>query len=645
MATIFDYIEQLKKIYDNKNSFTKGILIDNIDNEINFIKTNNTKLIEDLNKLDLTLIKKNSEKIIFDGKYFKLTIYEYEGNNNDYENVVNLNMINKHYLHYNNNGFNSGIVGTALNLDVSGKSLSEFKKDNNIEDFIKNDKMYSVQITEKFHKTVDFNKLNRKDKINIFIQLLNNINNLYSVYDNLILNLKSFEQIQIYELEKEITYIYNNSKKYKSKYIVKLLDLSTSQIHPRLKNKNVNIKKEEDIKNLINLFNIPEYNNFNDIKSILDDYLKYDFEDTEMTDTPRTYFRNLSDDISSDESKDEKIDIYKKVKPKRSKKVSKKTSKKVSKKTSKKVSKKTSKKVSKKTSKKLTEITGKRLIGGKKNSVKKKKSAKKTVKRSVKNKKKSDNETNFLNDDFSLEDSDTNKSDNDEFLNDDFSLEDSDKKEINNSKSIDDDDFNLDDETSVLLTDNKINVNINDETDNDIINSMSSEFDELQPTNTENNKHSLAKFFNTDPNTIPRNTMPNQNMNYFAPDSDNFSQYSGNSIMSQTQMMQPQTQMMDPNMIPQTQMMQPYPPQMMDPNMIPQTQMMQSYPPQMMQPNPAQMMHYSQDDIVSPTMLKNQMGYNNFNIPPQYAVANQYLNQANQFNLPMNGGDKKKKLK
>ena len=43
----------------------------------------------------------------------------------------------------------------------------------------------------------------------------------------------------------------------------------------------------------------------------------------------------------------------------------------------------------------------------------------------------------------------------------------------------------------------------------------------------------------------------------------------------------------------------------------------------------------NEDDILSPTMLKNQMGYN-FSIPPQYAVEN-HLNQANHLNAPING--------
>ena len=69
----------------------------------------------------------------------------------------------------------------------------------------------------------------------LFIQLLNNLNSYYSIYNKIILNLKSLDQIQMYKLDKEVTYVYNNSKKYKSKFIVKLFDLSTSQIDSKLK--------------------------------------------------------------------------------------------------------------------------------------------------------------------------------------------------------------------------------------------------------------------------------------------------------------------------------------------------------------------------------------------------------------------------
>ena len=449
-ATIFDYIEGLKKFYDDKNSFTKGILIDNINNEIKLIKTSDSTLANDLHKLDLKLIKKYENKIIFNGNYFTLTIQEYNGNYNEFSNNINLNMINKHYLFYNNHGFNSGIIGTALNLDVPGKKLYDFKKSNNIKNFIKDDKMYSIQITENFHKTVDINKLDKNDKINVFIQLLHNIKNYYSGYDNLILNIQNLDQFKVYKLDKEITYVFNNTKKYKSKYIIKITDLSTSQIHPKLKNDMINIDKNQDLKNLIKLFDISEYKNFSDINSILDDYLKYDFEDTEMTELSRTYFRNISDDVTSSEQVENKLEIYKKPsKQKRRKKEKKKNSKK---KTSKKVTKKnskkkTSKKVTKKNSKKLTEITGKRLIGGKKTSKKKtskkktskKKASKKKTKRSKKKRHNKKNIDNSSNDDFSLEDSDDKKFEND----DEFSLDNSDNKKHKNIDNFLNDDFSL----------------------------------------------------------------------------------------------------------------------------------------------------------------------------------------------------------
>merc|ERR1712146_158719 len=119
---------------------------------------------------------------------------------------------------------------------------------------------------------------------------------------DLILNFKNINQIQIYKLDEEITYIYNSTKKYKSKYIVKLLDLSTSQINndKNFRNKNINIKKEDDIKNLIKLFDIPEYKNYTDINSILNNYLKYDFEDPgtnlNTKDLEKTHFRSLLND-------------------------------------------------------------------------------------------------------------------------------------------------------------------------------------------------------------------------------------------------------------------------------------------------------------------------------------------------------------
>ena len=94
---------------------------------------------------------------------------------------------------------------------------------------------------------------------------------------------------------------------------------------------------------------------------------------------------------------------------------------------------------------------------------------------------------------------------------------------------------------------------------------------------------------------------------------------------------------------------------MVDPNLI---QNNMQYP-NMVNPNLMQNMQYptnqidaqysnENEDILSPTMLKNQMGNNNFNIPPQHAFVNQYLNQANHLNAPINGlvgGAKKKKHK
>ena len=47
MTTIFNYFEEFKDYYNN-NSFTKGILLNNLDNEINFIKNRNLELLEDL---------------------------------------------------------------------------------------------------------------------------------------------------------------------------------------------------------------------------------------------------------------------------------------------------------------------------------------------------------------------------------------------------------------------------------------------------------------------------------------------------------------------------------------------------------------------------------------------------------------------
>ena len=233
------------------------------------------ELLEDLHKLNLNLVKQTKKKIIFEGNFFILTIYEYENDFNDYENEINLNMINKHYLFYNNNGFNSGVIGTILNIDATGKDLEKFRKENNINNFFKENKTYSIQITEKFHNIVNINDLNKNEKKNIFIQLLNNINSFYSIYDKIILNLKSLDQIQIYRLDKEVTYVYDNSKKYKSKFIVKLFDMSTSQIDQKIKNKNVTIDKKQDLKNLIDLFGFSEYKRFSDMNSIINDYTNF----------------------------------------------------------------------------------------------------------------------------------------------------------------------------------------------------------------------------------------------------------------------------------------------------------------------------------------------------------------------------------
>ena len=71
-------------------------------------------------------------------------------------------MINKHYLFYNNNYFNSGIIGTILNLDSTGNDLYKFEKENNLNNFFKKNKTYSIQITEKFHNIVNINDLNEK---------------------------------------------------------------------------------------------------------------------------------------------------------------------------------------------------------------------------------------------------------------------------------------------------------------------------------------------------------------------------------------------------------------------------------------------------------------------------------------------------
>merc|ERR1711868_317825 len=84
------YFEEFKKFYDNKISFTKGILIDNLDSEINLIKTNDLKLIENLHDLNLkkNMKESNKNKLVFDGDYFKLSIFEYGENYNSYNNPI-----------------------------------------------------------------------------------------------------------------------------------------------------------------------------------------------------------------------------------------------------------------------------------------------------------------------------------------------------------------------------------------------------------------------------------------------------------------------------------------------------------------------------------------------------------------------------
>jgi hypothetical protein len=176
-TSIFDYFEQFKNKYDNKNnySYTKGILLDNLDSEISSIKSNNYNLIKDLHQLSLKKNTKqsNDKKLVFDGDYFKLTIYQYNNKTqNDLKNDINLNMINKHYLFYNNNGFNSGIVGTILNLDVPENQLGDFIKQHDIKNFFKSNEIYSFQFTEKFHPIIKIDDLNEKQKINVLLQLL-----------------------------------------------------------------------------------------------------------------------------------------------------------------------------------------------------------------------------------------------------------------------------------------------------------------------------------------------------------------------------------------------------------------------------------------------------------------------------------------
>ena len=706
MTSIFDYFEEFKKFYDNKISFTKGILIDNLDSEINLIKTNDLKLIENLHDLNLkkNLKESNKNKLVFDGDYFKLSIFEYDENYNSYNNPINLNMINKYYLFYNNNGFNSGIAGIILNLDVPEIKLNKFKETFKINDFFVKNKMYSFQFTEKFHDTVLFEDLNDKDKINVFIQLLHNVQNLYNIYDDLILNFKNINQIQIYKLDEEITYIYNSTKKYKSKYIVKLLDLSTSQINndKNFRNKNINIKKEDDIKNLIKLFDIPEYKNYTDINSILNNYLKYDFEDPgtnlNTKDLEKTHFRTL---LNNQVFKGKRF--IGGAKQKNSKKKNSKT------KTSKKKTKSSTKK--NKTSKKTKR--SKKLNKSDNNSSYNEVSLNKIKDKYISDKSDdSDNsvdiKNNFMNDDFSLEDSDeSNKNDKySKFVNDDFSLEDSDESNKKNKKIIsddsenimDDDDISLDDDEDSVLSKNNKQSNISDETDNYIMDKMSSELDVLQPNQNNNYKghsnfkgNSMSKLFNTNPNTLmhpnsvnqqpynnqftysdemsqmsePNEHMYNQNINQQNPNMmQNNMQYPNmmqNNMqyhnMMQNNMQYPnmmQNNMQYPNMM-QNNMIDPSLIQNMnDPNLMQYNNMVN---PNLMQNNnmidPSLMQNNIQypnneDDILSPTMLKNQMGYNNFSIPPQYAVANQYLNQANHLNAPINGlvgGAKKKKHK
>ena len=707
-TSIFDYFEQYKKIYDNKNtfSFTKGKLLDNLDSEISSIKSNNYKLIKDLNKLSLKKNTKqsNDKKLVFDGDYFKLTVYQYNKNENDLGNHINLNMINKHYLFYNNNGFNSGIVGTILNLDASQNQLEDFINEHNIKNFFESNKIYSFQFTEKFHPIIKIDDLNQKEKINVFLQLLYNIDKLYSIYDDLILNFDSLDQIQVYKLDQEITYIYNNNKKYKSKYILKLLDLSTSEIDKKkLRNEKVSIKRNEDIKNLVKLFNIPEvldvpeYKKSSNIKDILNYYLKETNEISDISDSDKSLFRNISNEKNLIK-KENKFGKY------------------------------------------LNEVTGKRFIGGSKKKTKKssksKTSKKKTKKKTRRSKKLDDSISinsykevslektkNILDDDFSLEDSSelmkNNFSDKkqDEFLNDDFSLEDSSEmkfskkssksnKKIESEDSIDitDDDDDLkfnDDEDSVLLKDDK-QLDISDETDNNIMDDMSSELDVIQPSKNnfhdKNQGNAISKLFNTNPNTLVHpSSVHQQALNNEYADSEMSQMYSQNSMVQQQNLMNPnmmqQSNMVDPRLM-QNSMQYPtnqvdpnlmQNPNMIDPNLMQNSMqypnminpnLMQNnmqYPnmvdpslmqnnmqyPNMVNPNLMQNMQYptnqidaqysnENDDILSPTMLKNQMGNNNFNIPPQHAFVNQYLNQANHFNAPMNGlvgGAKKKKNK
>ena len=671
MTTIFNYFEEFKDYYNN-NSFTKGILLNNLDNEINFIKNRNLELLEDLHKLNLNLVKQTKKKIIFEGNFFILTIYEYENDFNDYENEINLNMINKHYLFYNNNGFNSGVIGTILNIDATGKDLEKFRKENNINNFFKENKTYSIQITEKFHNVVNINDLNKNEKKNIFIQLLNNINSFYSIYDKIILNLKSLDQIQIYKLDKEVTYVYDNSKKYKSKFIVKLFDMSTSQIDQKIKNKNVAIDKKQDLKNLINLFGFSEYKKFSDINSIINDFTN--FNPKEKSTESDLYFRNISNEIEFSDINNTDFNFYKN-KFKKSKKFS-----------------------------ENSEITGFRLIGGKKKKSKKKSDTDSSEKKSKKkNRKLKENykykkkNKKYYSEDDDL-DSEISKEykykkrksedDSSEDYNEYYDKEPSknykkSKKFIDDSDSFDlsDDDLD-DDETSVLLTDNR-KLNISDETDNSIMDSMTSPLDVLQPNNNNNssNGNSIANLFNENVTRLPNPAKIHQQayqnqfgINQFNPDystPNNFqmqpnndpvsSEYAGSIINNNQNFMNPNHQNMynqqymgnniqypnipqnnlDPNLFNQNMMQGNIDPNLLnqnimqgniDPNLLNQNNLTQNFSNQnMMQGNIDPNLQYPNlyQNGINPNML--QQGMNGFN------QQNPYLNQFDN----LSGGKKK----
>merc|ERR1712227_459894 len=222
---------------------------------------------------------------------------------------------------------------------------------------------------------------------------------------------------------------------------------------------------------------------------------------------------------------------------------------------------------------------------------------------------------------------------------------------------MDDDDISLDDDEDSVLSKNNKQSNISDETDNYIMDKMSSELDVLQPNQNNNYKghsnfkeNSMSKLFNTNPNTLMHPISVNQQQynNQFTY-SDEMSQMSEpnehmyNQNINQQNPNMMQNNMQYPNMM-QNNMIDPSLMQynnMVNPNLMQNNNMID---PSLMQNN----IQYpnNEDDILSPTMLQNQMGYNNFSIPPQYAVANQYLNQANHLNAPKNGlvgGAKKKK--